>query len=60
MLFPGVVIPISVGRTKSTKAVRAAYKKDIDDMRESPSLRLIELFEREGEFESIHNNSKHG
>jgi UDP-N-acetyl-D-glucosamine dehydrogenase len=26
----------------------AAYKKDIDDMRESPSLRLIELFEREG------------
>ncbi len=26
----------------------AAYKKDIDDMRESPSLRLIELFERNG------------
>ncbi|MCB9211390.1 MAG: nucleotide sugar dehydrogenase [Ignavibacteriales bacterium] len=26
----------------------AAYKKDIDDMRESPSLRLIELFERKG------------
>ena len=26
----------------------AAYKKDIDDMRESPSLRLIELFERTG------------
>ena len=26
----------------------AAYKKDIDDMRESPSLRLIELLEREG------------
>ncbi len=26
----------------------AAYKKDIDDMRESPSLRLIELFERQG------------
>ena len=26
----------------------AAYKKDIDDMRESPSLRLIELIEREG------------
>lgn len=26
----------------------AAYKKDIDDMRESPSLRLIELFQREG------------
>jgi len=26
----------------------AAYKKDIDDMRESPSLRLIELFERDG------------
>lgn len=26
----------------------AAYKKDIDDMRESPSLRLIQLFERNG------------
>jgi len=26
----------------------ASYKKDIDDMRESPSLRLIELFERQG------------
>ncbi|MCB0503478.1 MAG: LON peptidase substrate-binding domain-containing protein, partial [Bacteroidetes bacterium] len=28
VLFPGVVIPISVGRSKSTKAVNAAYKKD--------------------------------
>lgn len=26
----------------------ASYKKDIDDMRESPSLRLIQLFERKG------------
>jgi UDP-N-acetyl-D-glucosamine dehydrogenase len=26
----------------------AAYKKDIDDMRESPTLKLIEIFERKG------------
>lgn len=26
----------------------AAYKKDIDDMRESPSLKLIEVFEKKG------------
>ena len=26
----------------------ASYKKDIDDMRESPSLKLIELFREKG------------
>ena len=28
VLFPGVVIPISVGRNKSLKAVKDAYKKN--------------------------------
>lgn len=32
-----------------------AYKKDVDDVRESPSLRLVELFERRGALVDYHD-----
>jgi UDP-N-acetyl-D-glucosamine dehydrogenase len=35
----------------------AAYKQDVDDMRESPSLRLIELFQEKGAV--VHYNDPH-
>jgi UDP-N-acetyl-D-glucosamine dehydrogenase len=33
----------------------AAYKKDIDDMRESPSLKLIEIYREKGAFVDYHD-----
>ncbi len=36
--------------------VGMAYKKDIDDMRESPSLTLLELLESKGAFVDYHDN----
>lgn len=35
--------------------IGAAYKKNVDDMRESPSLRLIELIEQRGAHTSYHD-----
>jgi UDP-N-acetyl-D-glucosamine dehydrogenase len=39
----------------SILVIGLAYKKNVDDIRESPSLKLIELIERRGGFASYHD-----
>ena len=45
---------LSLGKAK-VLIIGVAYKKNVDDMRESPSLKLIELIERRGGTTSFHD-----